>query len=224
LLQKFNPWEISAMGRAIAVVSLAILAGLVCGCQPSASDSNKDSNATSRRTGTGSRSEDSDAIRLAGPKETVQRFLQALRAGDPSSSTALLTSRAQKETAARRLAIKPPGSQTAEFTVTEVELRGKNADQAQVLSTWTDIDTQGLRQTYDIVWLLRKEPAGWAIMGMATRVFDDQDPLILDFENPEEMMRERSRAEQEMARRTQNAQSGTESARVADQPDSQTRR
>jgi hypothetical protein len=211
------------MRRVLAVVGLVAFIGFVYGCQPPAAPPDKDAHSTSGRPSVspGSHELASDGTSsLPDPKQTVQAFLQALRAGDQEAATAMLTAKAQRETEAKKLAIKPPGSQTAEFTVTEMEIRGKNRNEAQVLSTWTDTDGRGTRQTYEIVWLLRSEPAGWAIRGMATRVFDDQQPLILDFENPEEMMRERQRAEREIVRRTQTQVSTQPASEtVAEQPD-----
>ena len=51
---------------------------------------------------------------------------------------------------------------------------------------------------------------------MATKVFDDQRPIILNFEDPNELMREKQWAEQEIARR--NAEEGDESVRTATKP------
>jgi hypothetical protein len=68
------------------------------------------------------------------------------------------------------------------------------------LSTWTDQESAG-KATHEIVWLLRKETAGWAIAGMATTVFEDQPPLILNFEDPLEAQRKRTEVDAEIARR-----------------------
>ena len=100
-------------------------------------------------------------------------------------------------------AIKPPGSPSAEFKVTEVAYLDDAKDGAHVLSSWMDTDTDGARQNYEIIWILRKDSGGWAIAGMATKVFDDQEPLILNFEDPLEAQEKRQAVDEEMARRQQ---------------------
>ena len=62
-----------------------------------------------------------------------------------------------------------------------------------MLSTWTDTEEDGSVSTHEIVWILRRETAGWAIAGFATRVFEDQPPLILNFEDPLDLQRKRDR-------------------------------
>ena len=118
----------------------------------------------------------------------------------------MLTKVAQAEMQRTQAAIKPPGSPTAKFNVDEVEYFGKQQSGAHVLCTWTDKDESGQEQTYEIVWILRKEDSGWAIAGMATRVFEDQDPLILNFEDPLDAQQKRNAVDAEIARRNEPSQ------------------
>jgi len=145
-------------------------------------------------------------VRLADPAAAVTEFLAALRAGDDLKAEALLTRKAQQETAQADLAIKPPGSHTARFTVGRVEPVGDNGDGAHVVSTWSDTDPDGQVQTYEIIWILRRESDGWAVAGMATKLFEDALPLVFNFEEPQEMLRRREQAEQELARRAGEAE------------------
>ncbi len=70
--------------------------------------------------------------------------------------------------------------------------------------TWTDIDDEGEPHADEIIWALRHEPEGWRIAGMATKIFEDQPPLLLNFEDPEDMQRKQRLAEEEMERRARN--------------------
>jgi len=81
-----------------------------------------------------------------------------------------------------------------------VELVGEGA---HVATDWTDLDTDGRAHTDRIVWILRKEPVGWRIAGMATQVFADREPIVLNFEDPEDMIRQQQLAEDEIERRSQ---------------------
>ncbi len=184
------------------IIRLSFVLGvLICfGC------SNKDGGDGNSTTASANASSDavSQSTRHASPKDAVSHFLTALKIGDDAGATALLTSKAQAEMNRTEAAIKPPGSPTAEFKVTEVEILGEKKSGAHVLSIWSDTDEAGVQQTYEIVWILRKEVEGWAIAGMATRVFEDRDPLILNFEDPLEAQRKRNAVDQEIARRSQN--------------------
>ncbi|HTQ38400.1 MAG TPA: hypothetical protein VMJ32_05205 [Pirellulales bacterium] len=102
----------------------------------------------------------------------------------------MLTPVARQKTAEMQMVVAPPGSPTAKFKVGEVEYVTPNKDGAHVWTSWTDqIDTQGHTRTDDIIWVLRHEDEGWRIVGMVTKVYADQPPLILNFEDPEDMLR-----------------------------------
>jgi hypothetical protein len=100
------------------------------------------------------------------------------------------------------MAVAPIGSDSASFTVGEVELPEEgNGELAHVASTWTDIDDDGQPRTDEILWVLRHEEQGWRIAGMATKVFEEEPPLLLNFEDPTDMRRKQQMAETEMERR-----------------------
>jgi hypothetical protein len=98
------------------------------------------------------------------------------------------------------MVVSPPGSETATFRVRGVELAD---NKAQAFTEWNDLDSDGRRHTDEIVWLMRRESEGWRIWGMTSKVFEDQDPIQLNFEEPEEMLRRQQLAEEELARREQ---------------------
>jgi hypothetical protein len=138
--------------------------------------------------------------------QIVRDFLQAIKSGDETISNEMLTPLARQKTAELDMAVAPMGSETATFTVGEVEMPEEGGgDMAHVTSTWTDIDDDGQEHTDEILWVLRREEEGWRIGGMATKVFEDQPPLLLDFEDPEDMRRKQQLAEAEMERRARAA-------------------
>jgi hypothetical protein len=132
------------------------------------------------------------------PKGVMGEFLEAIRQGNDEKASELLTTPARQKTKEMEMAVAPPGSDTASFKILAVEIEG---DEAQVGTDWTDLDADGQPRTDRIVWMMRKEEAGWRICGMATRVFADMPPVILNFEDPVDMLRQQSKAEEEIARR-----------------------
>jgi len=124
------------------------------------------------------------------PDRAVFEFLEAVRTGNDQQASSMLTPVARQKTAEMQMVVAPPGSPTAKFKVGEVEYVTPNKDGAHVWTSWTDqIDTQGHTRTDDIIWVLRHEDEGWRIVGMVTKVYADQPPLILNFEDPEDMLR-----------------------------------
>ncbi len=140
-----------------------------------------------------------EAADPASPAECVQRFLEAVRTGDDETASSLLTPLARKKTAEMEIVVAPPGSKTASFEVGEVEQ--VSDDVAHVATEWTDLDESGQPHTDAIVWFLRRLDQGWRVAGMATKVFDDEPPLLLNFEDPADMLRKQQLVEQEIRRR-----------------------
>lgn len=139
------------------------------------------------------------------PDLAVKTFLEAVRKGDHEKATLMLTPTARIETAKHELSVAPPGSATAKFTVGQVEYVTPEKDGAHVASTWTDFDLEGKPNADNIVWVLRMEDEGWRIAGMAVKIFEGELPLILNFEDPEDMIRKQKLAAEEMARRSSPA-------------------
>jgi hypothetical protein len=135
----------------------------------------------------------------AGPEKAVEAFLQAVKKGDDAQAEALLTPTAKQKTKQAGLDVAPPASDTAQFQVGQVEIVGPGA--AHVGCELTDLDDSGQPHTSKIVWMLREEANGWRIAGMATKVFDDQPPVILNFEDPDDMVRKQKLVEEEAVRR-----------------------
>lgn len=142
------------------------------------------------------------------PKAVIELFLVSLRQGDATTTSRLLTTKARTETAKHDMVVRPPGSDTAKFVVGQTIYTTETHDICHVESNWTDVDDAGRRQTYEIVWILRKEPSGWAVAGMATELFSGEAPLVMNFEDPLDMLAQQQRAELELTRRG-NAMGGS---------------
>lgn len=138
------------------------------------------------------------------PRDSVQQFLQAVKDGDDQTAEKMLTSLARKKTAEFDIAVAPPGSQTATFEIIETELIAE--DSAHVASRWTDYDESGQPHSDELVWMVRREPEGWRIAGMAARLFPEEPPLFLNFEDPEDMIRKQELAAEEIRRRASASQ------------------
>ncbi|MGD9724225.1 MAG: hypothetical protein AB7O59_23885 [Pirellulales bacterium] len=148
--------------------------------------------------GCGTSSTSSDPALGGGPKEVTEAFLEAVRVGDDKKAETLLTPITRQKMAEHETAVAPPGSETAKYAVRDVMMVDGGA---HVATDWTDVDADGQMHTDRIVWILRQEPEGWRIAGMATKVFDDRPPVVLNFEDPAEMMRQQKWVGEEMARR-----------------------
>jgi hypothetical protein len=135
------------------------------------------------------------------PGVVVKQFLEAVKAADHLAADQLLTPAARAESEKSGMSVAPPGSATASFEVGDVEYLKEAGGGAHVASKWSD-EVDGENRTDTIVWILRKEAEGWRIAGMATKVFEDEPPLILNFENHEEMQLKQSMVEAELERRS----------------------
>jgi hypothetical protein len=147
-----------------------------------------------------------------GPDVAVFEFLKAVQSGDDKKAADMLTKTAREKTTEMEMVVAPPGSETASFEVGEVQLLEDKG--AYVSSTWTDVDEDGQPHSDQIVWVVRNEPEGWRIAGMVTKLFDSK--LVLNFEDPQDMLRKQQLAEQEMMRRAQQQMQG---AAGGQQPD-----
>jgi hypothetical protein len=150
---------------------------------------------------------------VAPPDATIREFLQSVKNGSDEKAAGLLTDLARQKTTEMDLVVSPPGSETASYSVGEMEI--VSPQEAQVASTWTDVGPDGQKHTDTVVWLLKMCPQGWRISGLATKVFDDMPPLVLNFEDPEDMIRKQQLTEQEMARRSGSPLPGADTANRA---------
>ena len=143
-----------------------------------------------------------------GPDKAVAEFLEAVRTGNDQKAASMLTPLARQKTTEVDMVVAPPGSPTAKFQVGEVEYVTPEKDGAHVWCRWTDvIDDQGHTRTDDLIWVLRKEAEGWRVAGMVTRVFPDRPPMVLNFEDPQDMLRKQQMLQEEMEKGKENSAS-----------------
>jgi hypothetical protein len=56
-------------------------------------------------------------------------------------------------------------------------------DAAYVSCLWSEKFENEETESYEVVWVLRRETAGWRVAGMATQLADSEEPVFLDFED-----------------------------------------
>jgi len=156
-----------------------------------------------------------------GPAAAVTEFLEAIRTGNDEVATRMLSKVARQKAAALNRSVTPPASDTAKFTVGKVDMIGD--DGARVACTWTDLDPDRQPKTDEAFWIVRHEPEGWRIAGVAAQIFPGEKPVLLNFENPEEMVRQQQWVREEMRRRMEKEETGLQ-AQTTENPEKPTRR
>mgnify|MGYP006272725751 CR=1 FL=1 len=153
-------------------------------------------------------------------KATVVAFLEAIKRGDDGAARGLLTKVARLKTEELGISVAPPVGDTATYSVREAEIVGESDDLVHVGTTWTDVDGEGFKTTENVIWVVRLDPEGWRVVGMAMRVFEDMAPLLLNFEDPEDMLAKQEMVAQEIQKRSQQAEkeASTRTARGGTQP------
>lgn len=117
------------------------------------------------------------------PKEVVRLFLDSMRQGNGNQLSMLLSTLAREEIKSKQLEIAPLGSPMAHFQIQNAVQEG---DGMLVESTWTEPEQSGQPATeLEVVWELRKEPAGWRICGMAVDPKNGDEVQIVNFEKLE---------------------------------------
>jgi hypothetical protein len=144
-----------------------------------------------------------NSVAAATPSEAITKFMTAFKEGDDATAAVLLTEKARQEADRTQKAISPPGSKTMRFTVGDVEYVSDAKDAAHVACQIVDVDPEGEASKYDVIWFLRQEEAGWRVAGVAMKVFEDELPVLYNFEDQDDMDRKMQLVEQEMIRRAQ---------------------
>lgn len=138
-------------------------------------------------------------------KAAVVTFLEAIKRGDDAAASGMLTKVARAKTQELGLSVAPPVAPNATYSVRECELVGEDGDLVHVGTTWTDTDADGFTSTDNVVWVVRLDPEGWRVVGMAMRIFQDMPPLLLNFEDPEDMLAKQEMVATELQKRAQQA-------------------
>lgn len=139
-------------------------------------------------------------------KSTVVSFLEAVKRGDDAAARNLLTKIARQKTEEMGISVAPPVAETASYAVRDCEMVGEADDLVHVGTTWTDVDADGFKTEENVVWVVRLDPEGWRVVGMAMRVFEDMPPLLLNFEDPEDMLAKQEKVAEELLERAKKAE------------------
>jgi hypothetical protein len=134
-------------------------------------------------------------------KVVVTDFLGALRRGDNDAATRLLSKVARQKVAETGRNIAPAANDRVQFEVDEAVFPTPDHKIAHVPARWTDLDEMGHSRTDKATWVCRLEDDGWRVAGFAAYVFEREDPLLLSFEDPEDMAKKQKWLSEEMARR-----------------------
>jgi len=177
----------------------AVLAVVVSGCGKPAGTGQSSTSSGGGAAATSNAGVAQDAAQLEGPAAAAHEFLDALRTGNDEKAGKMLSTLAREKTASLNRNVTPPASDTARFAVGKVEYLGD--DGARVACTWTDIDEEGQPKSDDAIWVLRREEEGWRVAGVAAQVFPGEPPLLLNFEDPEDMFRKQQWVREEIRRR-----------------------
>jgi hypothetical protein len=146
--------------------------------------------------------------------------MAAVKSGNKNKADELITPLAKQKIAEAKLAIDPPGSPTMEYSIKAVQfIETPERPLAHVICEYKDKDENGGIETQEILWALRQEEEGWRIAGMAMKVFDDQPAVLMNFENPEDMMAKQKLITEEMDRRYAASMSNSSPSTSQAQPD-----
>jgi hypothetical protein len=136
------------------------------------------------------------------PDKIVDQFLKAAKSGDQQKLSQLLSNSAREETQKHGINFELDSYRDATFELGGFEYLTPEKNTAHVACKWTDHDETG-SFTHDVIWVLRKEEAGWRVVGMITRPFPDQPPVAFNYENVDELMATKAGIEQEVKRRAE---------------------
>lgn len=137
----------------------------------------------------------------ASPDMAIRIFLHAAQTGDKPLLAGMLSSVARVETALASITFQLDSYQNSKFEIGKFEYVTPQKDGAHVACVWIDRDEQGNEYKHDVIWVLRKEPAGWRIVGMITRPFPDKEPVVFDYEDIPSLVSAKEFIEKESNRR-----------------------
>jgi len=203
------------MNRLPQFVLVAILVLAMVGCSKS-----NNSNTTSESSGSSgpvasvNSSASTNGTEVAarsqdnGPASAVFGFLEAVRVGNNDQANKMLTPLARQKLAEHHMVAAPPGSTTAKFELGEIQYLSD--DGARVVIKWTDMDENNKPRTDQVIWMVRKVEEGWRVAGVAAPIFEGEPPVLLNFEDPEDMIHQQQMVRDEIRRRMEAEHQPTE--------------
>ncbi|MFO0902586.1 MAG: hypothetical protein U0939_06275 [Pirellulales bacterium] len=124
------------------------------------------------------------------PEQIVLAFLEASRDDRDQFASRLLSDKARDAAERAGLVLDPPGTPTMQFEIGEVEYPAEEPLAAYVTSRWRE-EAGPTVESFEVVWILRKQAGGWRIAGMASRDSADSTPSLVNFEDPQDLARVR---------------------------------
>jgi hypothetical protein len=168
---------------------LGALSVFLLGCGGSQTDT-ADSAASVQNTadrslaGQTSGNSDNTTDRSSAPKKTVALFLDSLRRGDETTANSMLTTKARQELQKTEYVMQPLGTPEGQYNIGRVEFPYPDQELALVECRWVEPATGELPElVMEIVCETYREAEGYRIAGIAVTVADEQDPLVIDFED-----------------------------------------
>jgi hypothetical protein len=80
-----------------------------------------------------------------------------------------------------------------QYEIGQVAVLANNPNGAHVPVRWTEKYQDG-DVSYDVTWVLRKQPEGWRVAGMAMELVPGSGQEFLNFEDPDDMLRKQDAA------------------------------
>lgn len=173
------------------MAAFTFLCGSMVGCggdsSPTADATSTTSNGSSSRSQTNNASpQGSEAARdrSAAPKQTVALFLDSLRRGDETTANSMLTTKARMELEKTAWVMQPLGTPDGKYSIGRIEFPYPDQALALVECRWIEPATATEPELImDVVCETYEEAEGWRIAGIAVTVADEQEPLVIDFED-----------------------------------------
>lgn len=80
-----------------------------------------------------------------------------------------------------------------QYQISQAGVLADNPNGAHVAVRWTEKYQDG-DVSYDVTWVLRKQPEGWRVAGMAMELIPGNGQEFLNFEDPDDMIRKQEAA------------------------------
>jgi hypothetical protein len=135
-------------------------------------------------------------------KTVVNEFLNALRRGDDAKAKGLLTKLARQKVEAQGRTLGRGANDGVKIEADDATFPTPEHDIAHVPTRWIDQDATGKQRTDKATFICRHEEEGWRVAGYAAYVFEGEDPVLMNFEDPEDMAKHEQLLEEEEARRS----------------------
>jgi hypothetical protein len=168
----------------LTALSLVCSSIIGCGGAPSPSADTGTGSESRSPQNTSSMNQGNNQDRTAAPKQTVAVFLDSLRRGDETTANSMLTTKARLELEKTAWVMQPLGTPDGQYSIGRVEFPYPDQALALVECRWIEpANSNEPELIMDVVCETYLEPEGWRIAGLAVTVADEQEPLVIDFED-----------------------------------------